>query len=129
MSKLKQKKKQQIVFNSKHELSKFINENFKTKINAEIRKYHANLEKEVQEEVAKSRAEYMKQASIMLIPLVLNSLYEAYGIGSKRAVKFIEYFNKHIECYNDGIVDYDSYVQWCKDMGYKFIDVKEVKSE
>lgn len=78
----------------------------------------------IKQEMEKIRIQATKDAGTLMLPLIASALYEAYGFGEKRLEKFVEYFNKHLECLNDGIITVDQYEQWCKDQGYKCLIVE-----
>ncbi|MBP1924614.1 hypothetical protein J2Z76_000467 [Sedimentibacter acidaminivorans] len=107
-------KKNPYHFNNKKEFNEAVNKKFKPLINAEVEKLHAAYAKEMEE----AKIQATMDASTMMLPLIATSLYEAYGFGQKRIEKFIEYFNKHLECIGDGITSADQYEDWCKEKGY-----------
>lgn len=63
----------------------------------------------------------------LLLPLIVNALYEVQGIGEKRINQFIDRFNVHMECLQDGIVTPEEYRDWCLEQGYKVVEVEEVE--
>lgn len=122
MAKLKPKKKQQqIIFDSMQDFNKAVNIQFNRLMKEEIHKYQGRYEKAIEQ----AKIDAAKHVASLLVPLVINAMYEAYGIGPKRAEKFIEYFNRHIECVNEGVLNYNDYENWCKEMGYKFIKMED----
>lgn len=83
----------------------------------------------LEKEIKKYKQAATKEALILLLPLVCTALYEAYGFGEKRQEKFINYFQMHMECINDGITELEQYRAWCVEQGYKYFDVIEVENE
>jgi len=108
-----------MIFENVKEFNEAVNRKYKPLIEEEIKKYQANLE------IAKREA--TKDALIMLLPIVSTALYEAYNFGEKRQEKFIEYFLTHMACINQGITDLEQYREFCKDQGYKYFNVVEIK--
>jgi hypothetical protein len=101
-------------FNNKKEFNEAVNKKFKPLINAEVVKLQAAYAKEIEG----VKAQATLDASTMLLPMIATSLYEAYGFGQKRIERFVEYFNKHLECISDGVTTADQYEDWCKEKGY-----------
>lgn len=78
----------------------------------------------IDKELEKVKLQATKDAGNIMLPVIATALYEAYGFGIKRIEKFVEYFNKHIECINDGVTTAEQYEEWCKEQGYKCLIVE-----
>ena len=85
--------------------------------------------KEVAKLIDEAKRKSTEEALTLILPMACNALYECYGFGEKRLEKFIDQFMLHMECLQDGVTGLDDYAKWCKDQGYKFIDVVEVQNE
>lgn len=122
---MKKAKDGRLIFDNTKDLTTEINRRIRPQLNAEIDKLH----KTYDEQIAKVKEQATVDASTMMLPIIATSLYEAYGFGYKRIEKFVEYFNKHLECINDGITTADQYVDWCKEQGYKCLIVEAEDEE
>lgn len=108
-------------FRNKKEFNEAVNKKFKPLINAEIEKYHNNLEQ--------AKIKSTKEALILLLPIACTAIHEAYGFAEKRQEKFIEYFTTHMQCINDGITDIQQYKDWCIENKIKYFEVVEIEDE
>lgn len=117
---MKKAKDGRLIFDDIKDLNTEINRRIKPKVDKAIEEYHSMLESEV----GKVKVQATLDASTLMLPIISTCLYEAYGFGVKRIEKFVEYFNKHLECINDGITTPDQYQEWCKEQGYKCLIVE-----
>ncbi len=107
------------------ELNAEIQRKIQPKIDKAIEEYHEKYNAAVEQ----AKTDATRNALLMIYPIACNSIYEAYGIGTKRMDKFLEYFSRHLECLNSGVTDVDDYKKWCEDEKIKYFDVVEVEDE
>lgn len=103
-----------LIFDDVKDLNKEIQRRIKPQVDEAIKKYNESLA----EEIKKVKEQATIDAGTLMLPIIATALYEAYGFGEKRLEKFVEYFNKHLECINDGVTTADQYEDWCREQGY-----------
>ena len=108
-------------FRNKKEFNAAVNKKIKPLINAEIEKYHKNLEQ--------AKIDATNEALVLLLPIVCTSLYEAFGFAEVRQDKFLDYFSIHMQCIEDGVTSLDQYQQWCQDNNVRYFKCIEVEKE
>ena len=92
----------------------------------------AELNNEIMRKMSKAVETYhktdTKNALNLFKPLALNALYEVPGVGEKRINQFLDRFNVHMECLQDGVVTPEEYRDWCLEQGYKVVEVENVRT-
>lgn len=108
-----------IIFPDMKSVSEFFNIKAKPMIDQAIEDYHKKLEQ--------AKEDATKEALILMLPIACTSLNESYNFSEVRLQKFIDCFENHMSCINEGVTNLEQYKEFCKDEGWKFFDMEVIE--